>query len=193
MAWKIFDKLKYDATSPTSVRASKPINEDLSIRPSTDTDITYHNYNVRALMYPASNTTYTLINGSKIEFNTDGSIEFKLSNGSRLGIHYPISGVSECYIVMGINEDTFTGTIYVSNFSPQFNYWRNSLLTINSSGAYTFLLGVDDPPVTAPNLFIGDSTGVARQIQNAYIGVNGVAKKVNGIYIGNANGVARKI
>ena len=41
------------------------------------------------------------------------------------------------------------------------------------------------------NVYIGDANSKARELKNAYIGVDGVARKVKQIYIGDANGIAR--
>jgi hypothetical protein len=41
------------------------------------------------------------------------------------------------------------------------------------------------------NVYIGDSNSKARKIKSAYIGVDGIARKIKAIYVGDANGKAR--
>lgn len=43
------------------------------------------------------------------------------------------------------------------------------------------------------NIFIGDSNSKARKINNAYIGIDGIARQVKQIYVGDANGKARLV
>lgn len=41
------------------------------------------------------------------------------------------------------------------------------------------------------NMYIGNSSGKASEVKNAYIGVDGVARKIKQIYVGDSNGKAR--
>ena len=43
------------------------------------------------------------------------------------------------------------------------------------------------------NIFIGDSNSKARKVTNAYVGIDGKARKVKAVYVGDANGKARLV
>ena len=43
------------------------------------------------------------------------------------------------------------------------------------------------------NIYIGDSNSKARKIKSAYIGVDGIARKIKAIYVGDENGKARLV
>lgn len=44
------------------------------------------------------------------------------------------------------------------------------------------------------DIYIGDINGIARKVKNIYVGdINGIARKVQKAYIGDANGIARQV
>ena len=44
------------------------------------------------------------------------------------------------------------------------------------------------------DIYIGDANGIARKVNSIYVGdANGIARKVQNIYIGDANGIARQV
>lgn len=44
------------------------------------------------------------------------------------------------------------------------------------------------------DIYIGDNNGIARKVNSIYVGdANGIARKVQNIYVGDANGIARKV
>lgn len=154
--------------------------------------------------YPATHTSYQLTNGFiHVGYNSYDEIRIEDINGNfitwvtffnwyrKFHIAVLINHELQEAIVCSIRSNRDTSDKSVVNYYNISSHSTAPLTVTMRRQIYEVING--SLPVTAPNLFIGDSTGVARQIENAYIGVNGVAKKVNGIYIGDANGVARKI
>ena len=43
------------------------------------------------------------------------------------------------------------------------------------------------------NIYIGNSSGKAAEIKNAYVGVNGIARQIKAVYVGDSNNKARLV